>query len=150
MPCDIQRRMTDLSDAKKWKMRTNRLFVTYIAYPALRYFSSAMRSYGSFLTTQSQLLFHSLRLVGGFSVLPVPDWKLDKAERILDKYFSKTVSAFGEEAASYTLHNSKHVVHDAREFGCHIDNNGVYNCESYHQRYKRLLKNGPKPYKQIL
>lgn len=98
---------------------------------------------------QARRLVKAIRLISGFSSLPVDEEKAEESTKLIRLFFREMVKEYDDLYATYTHHNFLHVVQDLLRFQCHLDRNSSYDFETYHQQYKRLFKPGPKQHIQI-
>jgi hypothetical protein len=163
--------MDGLDESHKWKMRTARNFIVYMAYPILNQFRNDFtigkfllkyqflfiliscnlnrRLTGFFIHRQARRLAKGIRLISGFSSLPVDEQKAEESRKLIRLFFKDMVKKYDDLYGTYTHHNFLHVVEDLIRFRCHLDRNSSYDFETYHQQYKRLFKPGPKAHIQI-
>jgi hypothetical protein len=154
MPKEVQRKLTGLCTIKSYKMRQYRNIVVYLLFMTLRVVYQEIDErneadmFGSFLKRESERLCRAIRLVAGFSVIPVPTAKAKEAQKLLEKFLLECAQRDGR-FNSFTAHNAVHLVQDMTTFLCHLDRNSAYPFESFHQEYTGLIKPGPNPVTQL-
>jgi hypothetical protein len=154
MPKEVQRKLTGLCTIKSYKMRQYRNIVVYLLFMTLRVVYQEIDErneadmFGSFLKRESERLCQAIRLLAGFSVIPVPTVKAQQAQKLLERFLLECAQRDGR-FNSFTAHNAVHLVQDMTTFLCHLDRNSAYPFESFHQEYTGLIKPGPNPVTQL-
>jgi hypothetical protein len=152
MPKEVQRKLTALTTISSYKMRQFRNIVVYLLFMVVRVvceqIDERVDSFGSFLKRESERLCHAIRLLSGFSVVPVQKAKTQKAQKLLEE-FLRECSLRDSRFNSFTAHNVVHLVQDMTRFVCHLDRNSAYPFESFHQEYTNLVKPGPDAVTQL-
>lgn len=148
MPDDIQRKLTNLSDQSKWKLRQRRNFFFYPAFAILSQVAEDLHD-GEYLLLQARNLIHALRLVGGFSNQPLSVHVLKQARWLLKEFVSRSIEKHGDGYATWKVHTLLHFLDDAEFFKCHAERNSADVYETFHQLWKKMVHPGPKAYVQL-
>ena len=155
MPKEVQRKLTALTTISTYKMRQFRNIVVYLLFMVMRVVfediddRTGTAAFGSFLKNESERLCQAIRLLSGFSVIPVQNAKTKKAQKLLEEFLFEC-SQRDTRFNGYNPHNVVHLVQDIITFLCHLDRNSAYPFESFHQEYTGLVKPGPDPVTQLM
>ena len=128
-------------------MRVARNFAAYLIWAVCRSIKeqadevSDEDRYGTFLVKMAQRLFHGIRLVAGFSVLPAPEGNKKAAKKLFESLLADAARR-DLRFCGFSPHNCVHFFEDMDKFECHLDFNSAYVFEGFHQDYKDFVKPG--------
>jgi hypothetical protein len=142
IPSEFARRPRSLVELDRWKATEYRQFLLYTGVVALRGVVS------------SQCYNHFLCLMLGITVLLSRSVDrrreyMQYARELLQCFVRQSCNVYGDTFAVYNVHNLLHIVDDAENYNCSLNDISAFPFENYLQSIKKMVKSGNNPAAQI-
>ncbi|XP_065679433.1 uncharacterized protein LOC136071678 isoform X2 [Hydra vulgaris] len=144
MPSEFSRQPRTVIEWKRWKATECRQFLLYTGCVVLK------------SIVNEGVYTHFLKLSVAFNILldsnannRTPQM-LEYARKLLVDYVSSAIQFFGPTFSTYNVHNLLHIVDDAENFNCSLDDISAFQFENYMQVIKKFVKSAHNPLAQIV
>lgn len=136
IPSEFSRRPRSLDEIDKWKMREINMTATMIL-PALTGIPEVWNTidHAHFYSFLKLVVY--CRIIGGYSMEPVPEKDIDLAQRLMVEYieFIKQ-NGVRVDTVPYVTHSAVHLPHDCAMYGMQLGNVSAYPFENFMKYFR--------------